>query len=106
MALSSSLRELSPPGLEPQRPVLPTSCVLGQYCDFHRAARLGWPGPAPPRVTGLGGDRAMERSLAAWKMTQDPKAAGGAAESQEPQSNLTSTIPARSTEKEPPAQEP
>lgn len=35
----------------------------------------------------------MERSLAAWKMTQDLKAAGGAAESQEPQGNLTSAIP-------------
>lgn len=106
MAPSSSLRELSPPGPEPQRPVLPTSCVLGQYCDLHCAVRLGRPGPAPPRVTGLGGDRGMERSLAAWKMTQDLKAASGAAESQEPQSNLTSAIPTQSTKKGPPAQEP
>lgn len=55
---------------------------------------------------GLGGDRGMERSLAAWKMTQDLKAAGGAAESQEPQSNLTSAIPTQSMKKGPPAQEP
>lgn len=106
MALSSSLNELSPPGPDPQRPVLPTSCVLGQYCDFHHAACLGRPGPAPPRVMGLGGDRGMERSLAAWKMTQDLKAAGGVAESQEPQSNLTSTIPTQSTKKGPSSQEP
>lgn len=48
----------------------------------------------------------MERSLAAWKMTQDLKAAGGAAESQEPQGNLTSAIPDQRTETGPPAQEP
>lgn len=101
LAPSSSLSKLSPSGPEPRRLVLPTSCVLGQYCDFHRAARLGRPGPAPPKVTGLGGDRGTERSLTAWKMTQDLKAAGGAAES-----NLTSTIPTPSTKKEPPAQEP
>lgn len=41
---------------------------------------------------GLGGDRAMERSHAAWKMTQDLKAAGGAAESQEPRRSLTTGI--------------
>lgn len=35
----------------------------------------------------------MERSLAARKMTQVLKAAGGVAESQEPQRSLTSTIP-------------
>lgn len=39
----------------------------------------------------------MERSLAARKMTQVLKAAGGVAESQEPQCRLTSTIPSRST---------
>lgn len=34
----------------------------------------------------------MERSHAAWKMTQDLKAAGGAAESQEPRRSLTTDI--------------
>ena len=34
----------------------------------------------------------MERSHAAWKMTQDLKAAGGAAESPEPRRRLTTGI--------------
>lgn len=44
LAPSSSLSQLSLPGPEPQRPVLPTSCVLGQYCDF--VVQPAWDGLA------------------------------------------------------------
>lgn len=72
-------RAWNPGGLSSPLP----ACWVNIVISTVPPAWTAWPG-APPRVTGLWGDRGTERSLTARKMTQDPKAAGGAAESQEP----------------------
>lgn len=85
-ALGSKLitqRAVSPVGdpgsLSSPLPVCWVNIVIPLCCPPGTA----WP-CALPRVTGPGGDRGMERSPTAWKMTQDLWAASSVAESQGP----------------------
>lgn len=100
MAPSSSLSKLSPPGLEPWRPVLPTSCVLGQYCDFHRAASLDGLARRTAQGHGAVGRQGYGEVAHCPEDDSGPKGCRRCGREPGAQHSLTSTIPTPSMKTE------